>query len=78
MAETYEYPPAFVRRRPLDYERAGVHLLLFRLHHHFFLTRLKVVLKAVLCKEYTPFLLDGIESEVVSVSLLIIDPITER
>jgi len=78
MAETFEYPPAFVHHHPLDYKRAGVHPLLFWLHHHFFLTQLKVVLKAVLCKEYTPFLLDGIESEVVSVSLQIIDPITQQ
>jgi len=69
MAETFEYPPAFVQRRPLDYERAGVRPLLLRLHHYFFLTRLKMVLKTVLSMEYTPFLLAGVQSELVSASI---------
>lgn len=69
MAETFEYPPVFVQHGPLDYECAGVKPILFRLHHHFFLTQLKIVLKAVLLLEYTPFLLKGLESEVVSITI---------
>ena len=73
MAETFEYPPAFVPRRPLKYEHAGVLPITLRLSHHFFLTRLKMVVKVVYgSREATAYLFAGVRSELVSFSPFII------
>jgi hypothetical protein len=47
MAESYEYPPALIQHRPLQYNRQGLHPATLKLRHHFFLTRAKIVFHEV-------------------------------
>jgi hypothetical protein len=44
MAETFEYPPAFVSHRPTNLNQTSPLASMLKLRHHFFLTRLKLAL----------------------------------
>lgn len=45
MAESYEYPPSLTNYRPLQFERALYRPISFKLRHHFFITRAKILFK---------------------------------
>jgi len=66
MAYTFEYPPAFVSHRPLNVGRSGILPATHQLYHHFFLSRLKFVLKELLTLPKTEYLLMGMQQELVS------------
>jgi hypothetical protein len=72
MAETLEYPPAFVEYRPLQYKRHGNFPSGLRLCHHFLLTRFKIALKAVFGDGHVRRETDqaGLQHEIVRLLLL--------
>ena len=72
MAYTFEYPPAFVSQSPLNIERSGLHSATYQLCHHFFLTRLKLVMKEVLTRPQTQYMMDGMQQELVKYTLTFI------
>jgi len=65
MAYSFEYPPSFASHHPLDAGRSGVLPATYQLTHHFFLTRLKLVVKQVFTRPRSQYLLDGMEQEIV-------------
>lgn len=69
MAYTFEYPPSFASHCPLDIERSGVLPATYQLRHHFFLTRLKLVVKEVFTRPRAQYLLDGMQQELVQYTL---------
>ena len=65
MAESYEDPPAFVPHRLLGIERSQGDPSIFRLCHHYFLTRLKLALKQTYRHQPTEYLRRGLHRETV-------------
>jgi hypothetical protein len=65
MAYTFEYPPSFASHCPLDIARSGVLPATYQLCHHFFLTRLKVIVKEVFTRPRAQYLMDGMFQELV-------------
>jgi hypothetical protein len=62
---TFEYPPAFVASRPPNRERSGVLRITVRLAHHFFLSRLKIVLNELIHMKPNKYLEQGFQIELV-------------
>jgi hypothetical protein len=70
---SYEYPPTYVEHRPLNYSSI-VHrnrIVLGRLRHHFFVSRLSLALRIVGQKghRFTDYHWLGLRKAIVSVSL---------
>ena len=68
-ATTYEYPPSFSQNRPLRTDRTRPYPSALRLRHHFFLTRLKIILKDTMSMKQTSLMERKIQQEIVRISM---------
>jgi len=67
-ATTYEFPPSFSQHRPLRTDRSRPYPSALRLRHHFFLTRLKIILKDTMSMKQTSLMERNIQEEIVRIS----------
>lgn len=65
MAKTFEYPPAFARHHPFQYERHAQFPSMLRLRHHFLLTRLKLALHKMFELEFNEHVKAGVQNDTV-------------
>jgi hypothetical protein len=70
-ATTHEYPPSFSQNRPLRTDRSRPYPSALRLRHHFFLTRLKIILKDTISMKQTSLMERKIQQEIVRMSLIL-------
>ena len=66
MSQTFEYPPAFVDYRPLQHHNKVILETLYRLWHHFFLTRLKYGLGKIASLPVTDHRRAGLKTAIVT------------
>lgn len=66
MSQTFEYPPAFVGYRPLQHHNKVILETLYRLRHHFFLTRLKYAVQQIASLPFTDRRRAGLKTAIVS------------
>lgn len=66
MSQTFEYPPAFVGYHPLQHHNKIILETLYRLRHHFFLTRLKYGLGKIVSYPFTERRRAGLKTAIVS------------
>ena len=71
MSQTFEYPPAFVGYRPLQHHNKVILETLYRLRHHFFLTRLKYAVKQIASLPFTDRRRAGLKTAIVSLNAVI-------
>jgi len=66
MAESYEYPSTLTHYRPLDFAQSSYYPVAFKLRHHFFLTRAKIIFKELLFIPKSDLYQRNLEREIVS------------
>lgn len=78
MPETFEYPPVFSGYHPLQHHNKIVLETIYRLRHHFFLTRLKYGLSKIIEYPFSARRRAGLKSAIVSLCLTAIKPVIEN
>ena len=66
MAETFEYPPSLANYSPLQYQYSEAFPITLKLRHHFFITRAKIVLLAIMNIGHTVRVDRHLQEEIVS------------